>query len=71
MVYQLVPERLPERIDGHFVAYPADCGHHQLESADKLRRGSSSLCDRLQRSTSEVSLSMNIEYCLKNIEYIE
>ena len=30
------------------------------------RRGSSSLWDRQQRSTSDVSLSMNIEYCLRN-----
>ena len=31
--FRLVPERLPERVDGHFVAYPAYPGHHQLESS--------------------------------------
>ena len=30
--------------------------------------GSSSLWSRLHRSTSEVSLSMNIEYCLRSFE---
>ena len=37
--FLLVPERLSERIDGHLVAYPADPGHYQLESADELAEG--------------------------------
>ena len=34
--FRLVPERLSERVNGHFVAYPADPGHHQLKQADEL-----------------------------------
>ena len=37
--FRLVPERLSQRVDGHFVAYPADPGHYQFESADKLAEG--------------------------------
>ena len=37
--FRLVLERLSERIDGHFVSYPADPGHYQLESADELAEG--------------------------------
>ena len=36
---RLVPERLSERVNGHFVAYPADPGHYQLEQADELAEG--------------------------------
>ena len=37
--FRLVPERLSERVDGPYVAYPTDPGHHQLESADELTEG--------------------------------
>ena len=37
--FRLVPERLSERVNGHFVAYPADPGHHQLKPADELTEG--------------------------------
>ena len=37
-----------------------------LNLAINSRNGSSSHCDRLQRSTSEISLSINMEYRLRN-----
>ena len=37
--FRLVPKSLSKRVDGHFVASPADPGHHQLESADEFAEG--------------------------------
>ena len=37
--FRLVRERFSERVNGHLVAYPADPGHYQPESADELAEG--------------------------------
>ncbi|KAF3602994.1 hypothetical protein F2Q69_00035320 [Brassica cretica] len=67
--FRLVPERFSERVNGHFVAYPTNPGHHQLKPADELADGFPSLsaftASYLGLLFSQLFLFVPIEYFLR------